>query len=151
MKINHRFHHLVVILLAFVVLVFIYKFVVNSWLSAASEKPDVHTMKILISIGANVDARDNERTPLMYAVEKGNLKSVEALLDVGANSNAEYTDTGTTVLMAAVGEGYNDVAQALIEKGANVNAKRKGGKSVLWCAQDYPEAVRLLKKAGAIE
>ena len=68
-------------------------------------------------------AKQVERdTPLMEAVGNGLTKTVELLVQEGANVNAKDI-TGRTALFLAIEEGHKDIAEFLIDKGADVNAK----------------------------
>lgn len=67
--------------------------------------------------------------PLIKAAEEGDVKKVEALLNQGANINAEggMGATGLTSYMTPLSvsswSGQIDAVKLLIDKGANVNAK----------------------------
>ena len=61
---------------------------------ALSHQPE--NVKLLISQGAEVDARDSQGlTPLHWAASEGTVEAVEALLDAGADRQAQ-TQTGET-------------------------------------------------------
>ena len=62
----------------------------------------VGCVKTLISAGADVNSRGSDRiTNLMYAVQHGNEKLIDALIKAGANVN-EVNDFYTTPLIRAV-------------------------------------------------
>ncbi|HEV8379878.1 MAG TPA: ankyrin repeat domain-containing protein [Tepidisphaeraceae bacterium] len=63
-----------------------------------------------------LDAAD--RTPLMYAAAKGNVRTARALIEMGANVNARNS-TGDTALRAAASDGTPEVAKLLLEAGGN--------------------------------
>ena len=64
-----------------------------------------------------LDAAD--RTPLMYAAAKGNIRTARALLDLGADVNARNS-TGDTALRVAASDGTPDVAKLLLEAGGDL-------------------------------
>jgi GA-binding protein transcription factor beta len=64
-----------------------------------------------------LDAAD--RTPLMHAAAKGNVRTAKALLDLGANVNTRNS-TGDTALRMAASDGTLEVAKLLLEAGADL-------------------------------
>src|SRR3989338_10363044 len=89
-------------------------------------------------------------TPLMNAIEKGDIKEIERLLASGADVNERRFDNYTPLHVAAFYSQAN-VAALLIEKGADVNAKDNYGRTPLYVAAWYGKAdvVALLLKKGA--
>src|SRR5262249_50191326 len=67
---------------------------------------------------------------LQYAAIKGDIITLKALLDEGADTNAA-DEAGDTIMMKAVPEGHINVLQLALSRGANVNAKNKEGRTVL--------------------
>lgn len=63
-----------------------------------------------------------EEKVLFTAVKAGSLKTVQQLIEQGANVNAKEEDNGTPLHYAAM-EGFLDIARVLIEKGADIHAK----------------------------
>ncbi|HEV8291825.1 MAG TPA: ankyrin repeat domain-containing protein [Tepidisphaeraceae bacterium] len=63
-----------------------------------------------------LDAAD--RTPLMYAAAKGNIRTARALIDMGAVVDARNS-TGDTALRVAASDGNLEIARLLLEAGAN--------------------------------
>ena len=106
-----------------------------------------------------------EQTPLTYAVECDNLKSIDTLLKLGANidktilwHDAEIT---LTHFIFALIEKHYKAASFLIKKGANIGAKNEMGETALMYAcmdksihryDEYdilnPDIVKSLIKAG---
>jgi ankyrin repeat protein len=103
-------------------------------------------------------------TPLMACAKTGNLVSVKALLDHGADVNAVESEKEQTALMWAVANRHPDIAQALIARGADVHARSKAfpvpEPFVVPCTPDspcangqtegttYPASVHFPKTAG---
>lgn len=59
------------------------------------------------------------RPPLHYAIQEGNLESVNFLLDAGAGM--EDIVAGAAALHCAVWCGRKDIVKELVKRGANVN------------------------------
>src|SRR5579884_2153172 len=92
---------------------------------SAIRNGDVASVKALAA-ASGVNGKDKHgTTPLMYAAAFGNVPTMKALLDAGADPNAT-SDSGATALMWAV----NDIEKVrlLLAKGANVNAASKMGR-----------------------
>ena len=143
---------------------------------SAARDGDLAAMQKLLARGVDVNAKDNSGgtalywasfdhldivralldrgadvnadTPLVVASFGGHLDIVRALLDKGADVNAKDSRDGGTALMAASAQGHLDVVQALLEKGADVNAKGNDGTTALSVAKD--DGVKaVLTEAGA--
>jgi len=83
------------------------------------------TIRILLENGADVNVQDESwlktgRTPLMYAVRRGDAELVQAFLDKGARLDLKNKD-GDTALSLARKEGLEYIAQ-LLERSAGRNA-----------------------------
>jgi ankyrin repeat protein len=106
----------------------------NRALFEAVNKADVEQVKLLISQGADVDARlgdlyskdeetlrpkDSDRTALRRAVKTGNMEVVKLLVEAGADVNAGDWPP----LLQAVEENNTAIAEYLIDHGANVNPR----------------------------
>jgi len=104
----------------------------------------------LVALGVNVDSRidKNGKTVLHYAAYKGQLSSVKALAEAGAD--LDITDeNGVTALHRAVIDGHADVVQALLQAGCSVDKKDENGNTALHEAawNGYSKCVELLVKA----
>jgi ankyrin repeat protein len=78
----------------------------------------------MLSRGTRVDmCREKKRTALQEASAKGHLKTVQVLLDNGADANVRTGQYGEDALQLASSEGRADVVAELVRRGANVNAK----------------------------
>jgi ankyrin repeat protein len=70
----------------------------------------------------------------MRAAAIGHLKSVQELLDEGADVN-ERGPRDSTALMFAAGGGHLDVVRTLVERGADLEAREEGGWTALCHAE----------------
>ena len=64
-------------------------------------------------------------TPLLFAVRAGQLETVRALLDAGANVNDKVSD-GTSALVLAIINAHYELAAFLAQRGADTNADEQG-------------------------
>lgn len=90
---------------------------------------------------------------LTDAASKGDIKTLAALLDGGADVNLEEADfQGWTALMSATTSGQTGAVKFLISKGANARVRLKDGETTLIQAaqnENNREIVEALIKAGA--
>ncbi len=105
--------------------------VVGKWTEGKDAATDITMIvKALLKSGANADARRSNGYPaLMYAVTFGkdseNLEIVKALIDHGADVNAQVSSSGPTALILAVARNDIQVAKILLDKGAKINVRDK--------------------------
>lgn len=88
---------------------------------------------------------------LWEAARKGDVATVKALLDKGANVNAKFR-YGTTALFKAAERGHTEVVKLLIERGADVNVKDTfyGATAMTWALENkHLEVVRALLEKSA--
>ena len=112
-------------------------------------------MTLLASDRGLLEARDQDgSTPLHCAVWKGHLPMVEALVNAGADVNAQNENDhwGTTPLHAAAHANQAAIAQLLIDRGANVNAKDREGRTPLFHTTFHKAkaVAKVLERHGAI-
>jgi len=92
------------------------------------------TIQLLLDAGADVGRQEkgewNYGCALGYAVEKGDLRLVRQLLDLGANPNGLAGGFGS-VLRHAVHKGLTLIATLLIEKGPDPNVSTSDFRSPL--------------------
>jgi ankyrin repeat protein len=101
----------------------------------AAKKNDVPTLSACLAANPallHVIEPDGS-TPLHCAAWKGNVAAVEALLDAGADIDAESQNDhyGTTPLHAAAHGNQKEVAAILIARGANLKAVNMHGRTPL--------------------
>lgn len=99
----------------------------DSALLTAAARGHTDIVLMLINAGADVNPPKDYMTPLMYAAEQGDLKSLKALLEAKANVNARIRFKPSyrnayynTALMYAAAYGHLECVKALIQAGADV-------------------------------
>ena len=117
---------------------------------ALQYSPDLVTS--LIKRGADINLVDDRGNTLLHRAScTGDIKLVLALLDLGANVNAENQSESTPIHKCLQKKPLIGVIKALIERGANLNVRELSGYSHL----DYAvkscslEVVQLLIENGA--
>lgn len=108
---------------------------------------------VLLHAGANIRAKTRlgGYTPLLMASKNGNVRSIEMLLDGGADPNAS-TVNGSTPLMLAAASGRADAVTRLLDRGADINAREaaKGQTALMFAAASgRTDAIRVLVARGA--
>jgi len=122
-----------------------------SSLHEAAERGDLQQVRLLLSEGLSVNARDDrQRTSLHWAVQEGHEPVAKLLVAGGADVNARDKG-GFTPLVEAVAHEDLGIAELLVQNGADVNAVAEQGTSVLHAAATVREAesVRFLLARGA--
>ena len=89
-------------------------------------------------------------TPLMMAANTGDMETVRALLDDGADVNAK-TNNGATALFAAATKGYAEIVRILLDRGADANARDQNGRTALHVGAEKgnTDIVQILLEKGA--
>jgi ankyrin repeat protein len=83
-------------------------------------------------------------TPLHLAARQGELESVKALLDAGADVNQATIGDKVTPIVIATINGHFDLAKYLVEKGADPNAAGVNGATPLYIALNCQWAAKAL-------
>ncbi|MDE0092005.1 MAG: ankyrin repeat domain-containing protein [Oligoflexia bacterium] len=138
----------------------------NKDLIEAGKKGDIAAVKSLLAKGADVNAKDKDKsTVLMWASLIGHTEIVRWLIQEKANVNL-VNRWGSTALIRASLYVRLEIVKLLIKAGANVNVRNKGGQTALGQATELTasdsdkqivlekrqaEVVRELKAAGATE
>ncbi|XP_046585248.1 ankyrin repeat domain-containing protein 50-like [Haliotis rubra] len=100
---------------------------------------------------ADIDSRDaRERTPVMYAAEKGNKKVVDLLVSKGCNLSV-VDDLGRNILHAACFGDNEDIVKDLVSRGiADIDSRDNQGRTPAMYAAEkgYKKVVDLLVSKG---
>jgi ankyrin repeat protein len=109
-------------------------------LARAAGAGDAHSVKSLITAGADVNAKVfGATTALDYAVGLGHAEVVKLLLDAGAKKRVK--EAGDSLIITAAGSGYADVVKLLLNAGANKDAHTFSSSTftTIWHG-DFPRA-----------
>ena len=133
----------------------------NRYFHAVVNAGAIDCVKLMISLGANVNLPDNDGlTPVMTSARvtyRGGIEMTKLLIKKGANVNASASKGSTALMYAASGvaahyeDEYVRVVRILIKHGAKVNVKNQMGATPLSIAQEgkYLKIVAVFKQAGA--
>lgn len=106
----------------------------------------------LLKAGADINAYDDRGfTPLILAAYNGQLATVEALINKGADACRPDRDQGNTAQMGVAFKGEDGIAARLLKAGCDVNARNKAGQTALMMASLFNRQaqVDMLLAAGA--
>ncbi|KAL8792239.1 MAG: hypothetical protein Q9195_005195 [Heterodermia aff. obscurata] len=122
-------------------------------LQAACSSKHLDAASLLLGHGANIDARRHDyegATALHMASREGDIRTVEFLLDRGANVDSE-DNVGGTPLMSAVHAGRFNMAEVLLDRGADIDRTDEHGISALCLAVMFSGylGVKILLDRGA--
>jgi uncharacterized protein len=122
-------------------------------LHQAAEKGLISTAKLLISMGADVNALDRQRRPLLEAARQGPKEKYEGFLKLLIENGARVDvkdSTGISVLLQASNAGHESVSKLFLEAGAPLTERRADGTTVVHSAAKYGhvEMIRALVKRG---
>lgn len=102
---------------------------------AGKEQPDLQKMQELIDINANIEIRnENDYTPLLVAVTKGNVAAAQLLIDNGADKYAKVKEAAP--LFYAIAYDNLPMTKMLLDHGVDPEKDTyKGGlTAVMWAA-----------------
>jgi ankyrin repeat protein len=91
----------------------------------AAKADRVDAIRLLVEVGARVDADPYRGTPLTWAAANGRVESVRTLIELGADPNQRGTfggpshGEGVTAIHLAAQSGQRDAVVALLELGAD--------------------------------
>lgn len=105
----------------------------------------------LIGWGADVQARKNGYTPLLYAAFHGHGAAVGLLLDAGADIEARTTESGHSPLYEATRKGHAAICAQLLAAGANPDVLTDYKRTPLMMAAicGHADIARMLLEKGA--
>ena len=106
----------------------------------------------IINHGADVNATNIYNTAaLMIACKKGNIDTINVLLNAGANAHLADDDGDTCLHYAVDGECSKKVLETIISHGADANATNKENITVLMtsCVKGRTDLINVLLNAGA--
>lgn len=121
-------------------------------LALAVRQNDIESVKLLLSLGADVNRRDSTGSPpIMPALFLPDLAIARLMVDAGADVNTEVPGDWTTPLMNAVVSNNGPVVEFLVAAGADVNGKNIRGYSPLLLAVELADRsiIGLLLDKGA--
>ncbi len=97
---------------------------------------------MLVEAGADINFISGEGyTLLKYSAEGVNAEMVRALLDMGADTDAETKRYSTTPLYVAVQQDDLEIVQMLLEAGANPNAQNAD----LWFPPSHAQSIEMVQ------
>ncbi len=120
-------------------------------LMRAAKNSHSETAELLITHGADINAKDNEGwTALMKAAWRGHAEMTELLIAHGADIDSKDNE-GWTALMKAAWKGHAEAAKILLKHNADINAKDNAGWTALMGAskEGRSEIVEALIQHGA--
>ncbi len=104
-------------------------------LMEAAFKGDMAKLKKLLTKGADINDRDNDRsTPLMVAASQGHAAIVRELLARGADINVQ-NKYGWTPLMLATAAKHTEIIKLLLSKGADPEISKQDGSTAFTIAE----------------
>ena len=127
----------------------------------AARNGQAGVVEYLAGIGADVNTKystemgsqENEYSALMLASVRGDVDTVNVLLQAGAKVNAKDSHDRTALIMASQ-EGHADVVDVLLDAGADANMKSKAGMTALLATAIYgsgPNVAGLLIEKGNVD
>lgn len=113
---------------------------------SAAARGDAAQVKVLLSSGVNIEARDRDgRTALLLATHGNHVEAARLLIAAGADVNAKDSISDTPFLYAGA-EGRNEILKMALGAGADLaSTNRYGGTALIPAAHHgHPETVKIL-------
>jgi ankyrin repeat protein len=115
----------------------------------AAKAGRVDAIRLLVELGANVDADPYRGTPLTWAATNGRVESIRALIELGANPNhrggfgGPDHGNGVTAIHLAAQSGQRQAVLALLDLGADplITDDLHGGTALGWARAGGHEAL----------
>ncbi len=123
----------------------------NTPLIIAAERGNIRAVRILLSLGADVNALNNTSdSALSYACLRGHADVAKMLIKHGADINNRNRYDDTPMVLAAL-SGNTVIIRHLHEAGADINSRGFWGKTPLMMAalKGYADAVKVMIELGA--
>ena len=121
-------------------------------LMLAAERGHLPTVRLLISLGTNINETNEFRQPaLLYAVRENHVSTVNFLLKSGADPNLVMVDGDFVLREAATSSIDLQICRSLLKSGADPSFANKMGGTALHIAAFHGRAdvAQLLIRAGA--
>jgi len=102
-------------------------------------KDKIEIFRYLTEIGAIInisEAKNNNKTPLHYAVESGSVDIIQLLLDNGMSVNLTNTNNSTQLHVSAQSRNP-EATKTLVEEGAAINSTNKYGVTPLMVVAEH--------------
>ncbi|MDD2697194.1 MAG: ankyrin repeat domain-containing protein [Arcobacteraceae bacterium] len=90
-------------------------------------------LETLVKNGEDIEENYNEYlpwTPLMYAIQTGNVEAAKLLINHGADVKKEYL--GSNSLFLAANLGNEELIKLILDKGLDINSKNNLGETILF-------------------
>lgn len=120
----------------------------STLLMHASKNGYAEISRLLIDHGENVDRYVGRHTPLILATANRHARTVEVLLEKGADPNSIGTRGNRSALSLAASNDDETIAVLLLKGGAKVNYKDFSGRTALHYAEEE-EVIEVLLRHGA--
>ena len=112
--------------------------------STNPQKPAKVEKRSRLSVSYLLSKLRSKDGQLLKAAQFGDLDSIRALLDEGADIEARDRGRATTLVIAAK-HGHSQIVQLLIDSGANVNAKTESSETALFFAAKDDKTVDIVQ------
>jgi ankyrin repeat protein len=97
---------------------------------------DLHMVRLLLSLKADITAVNNKGHSVLTLCAREDARTVEDLINFGAEVDHKTSDGDTALILAAKFENF-DVVKVLIERNADINHRNYRGQSALFMAIKY--------------